>query len=441
MDVWEQIKTQLAARLTLESYQNWLANTNLLRADGSRVWISVPDITTKLWMEEEYGDLVRSTITEMKLPVTEVIYDSPGSSEFPARTGSQDAASGFSEPLFAFSNQQLNPKFTFGTFVVGSCNQFAHAAATAVVTNPSETYNPLFVYADVGMGKTHLMHAIGRGLLESFPDMKVVYTTGERFMNQLINCIRTNRMPLFHQHYRMADALLVDDIHVIANRERTQEEFFHTFNDLYHHQKQIIISSDSPPKATPGLVDRLRSRFEWGLMVDIQPPDLETKMAILDRKAELEGVRLPQEVRVFIATKAKSNVRELEGALIKLIAYSSVTRTDITLDMAKQTLKHLTGAQERKISIDTIIRQVAERFSLQSAQIKQKTNARQIAFPRQLAMHLAKEMTMASLPEIGRAFGGKHHTTVLHSIQKIEKLRHKDPDLNRLIHSLIDSLQ
>jgi len=260
-------------------------------------------------------------------------------------------------------------------------------------------------------------------------------------MNQLINCIRTNRMPLFHQHYRMADALLVDDIHVIANRERTQEEFFHTFNDLYHHQKQIIISSDSPPKATPGLVDRLRSRFEWGLMVDIQPPDLETKMAILDRKAELEGVRLPQEVRVFIATKAKSNVRELEGALIKLIAYSSVTRTDITLDMAKQTLKHLTGAQERKISIDTIIRQVAERFSLQSAQIKQKTNARQIAFPRQLAMHLAKEMTMASLPEIGRAFGGKHHTTVLHSIQKIEKLRHKDPDLNRLIHSLIDSLQ
>jgi len=227
---------------------------------------------------------------------------------------------------------------------------------------------------------------------------------------------------------------------VLANKERTQEEFFHTFNELYDHQKQIVISSDSPPKDTPGLVERLRSRFEWGLMVDVQPPDLETRMAILDRKAEMEAVHLPEDVRIFIATKSKSNVRELEGALVKLIAYSSVTDSSITIEMTRHVLKHLSAGQDRRVTIEAIIRQVADRFSLQPSQIKQKTNVRKIAYPRQVAMYLVKELTPASLPEIGRAFGGKHHTTVLHSIHKVEKLRHKDPDLNRMIHSLINSL-
>ena len=254
------------------------------------------------------------------------------------------------------------------------------------------------------MGKTHLMHAVGRSLLDNFAGMKIVYTAGERFMNQLIRCIRTDQMPLFHEHFRKADVLLVDDIHVIADKERTQEEFFHTFNELYEHQKQIVISSDSPPKQTPGLVERLRSRFEWGLMVDIQPPDLETKMAILDRKAEMEGVYLPEDVRIFIATKTRSNVRELEGALIKLMAYSSVTGTGIDINMAHQLLRHLRSGQERKITIDSIMRQVAEKFSLQPNQIKQKTNARLVSYPRQIAMYLAKELTTASLPEIGRCF-------------------------------------
>jgi len=260
-------------------------------------------------------------------------------------------------------------------------------------------------------------------------------------MNEMIACIRTDRMSQFHQHYRNADALLVDDIQVLAGRERTQEEFFHTFNELHEHGKQIVLSSDQPPKNVSGLMDRLRSRFEWGLMVDVQPPDLETKMAILDKKAEAEGIHLPEDVRIFIATKTKSNVRELEGALTKLLAYSSVASVPINIHMAQQVLRHLSHGNEKRVSIESIVRAVAEKFQLQPSQLKQKTNAREIAYPRQVAMYLVKDLTTASLPEIGRAFGGKHHTTVLHSVHKIERLRQKDPDLNKMIHSLTDSLQ
>ncbi len=290
------------------------------------------------------------------------------------------------------------------------------------------------------MGKTHLMHAIGRSLMDHYAAMNIIYTSSERFMNEMINSIKLDRMQSFHQHYRSADVLLIDDIQILGGKERTQEEFFHTFNTLFEHQKQIVISSDSPPKNIPGLVERLRSRFEWGLMVDVQPPDLETKMAILDKKSESEGVRLPQDVRIFIATKTKSNVRELEGALIKLIAYSSVTGTPINLTMAQQVLKHMTTGQERKITMETIIKTVADHFSVTPTILKQKSNAHHIVHPRQIAMYLVKDLTSASLPEIGRAFGGKHHTTVLHSIQKIERLRQTDQVLNREIQSLSDSL-
>jgi chromosomal replication initiator protein len=289
------------------------------------------------------------------------------------------------------------------------------------------------------MGKTHLMHAIGRSLMEHRTGMRIVYTSSEKFMNEMIASIRTDRMSQFHQHYRNADALLVDDIQILANRERTQEEFFHTFNELHEHGKQIVISSDRPPKDVTGLLDRLRSRFEWGLMVDVQPPDLETKMAILDMKAAAEGVELPEEVRIHIATKTKSNVRELEGALIKLIAYSSVTDSPITLAMAQQVLRHLSAGSDKRITVESIIKAVAEKFNLQPAQLKQKTNVQQIAYPRQIAMYLCKELTPASLPEIGRHFNGKHHTTVLHSVQKIDKMRQRDAELNRIIHSITDS--
>jgi chromosomal replication initiator protein len=324
--------------------------------------------------------------------------------------------------------------------VVGSCNQLAHAAAKAVADKPAQQYNPLYIYGGVGMGKTHLMHAIGRSLMSNYARLRIVYTSSERFMNEMITSIRLQKMTQFHQHYRSADVLLVDDVQILGKKEATQDEFFFTFNELYENQKQIVISSDAPPKEIPGLLERLRSRFEWGLAVDIQPPDLETKMAILDKKAEAEGVNLPEDVRVFIATKTKSNVRELEGALVKLIAYSSISGERITLRMAQQVLKHLAPNTDRRVSIEAIIRAVAVKFNLQPAQIKLKSNRRDIARPRQIAMYLAKDLTEASLPEIGRAFGGKHHTTVLHSIHRIEELRQKDPDLNRFIQSLIDSI-
>jgi len=434
MNSWEEIKARLAVRLSSEGFQNWLARTTWSSAAGSTLHVTVPDEATRVWLQQEYSGEIWTAIRELGMPYSQVIYDLES-----ARAASLPTVDIGLSPVGFSPTATLNPRFTFETFVVGSCNQFAHAAAKAVATVPSKTYNPLFIYGGAGMGKTHLMHAIGRELSQRYAKIKVVYTSSERFMNEMINCIKLDRMQTFHSYYRSADVLLVDDIQILGNKERTQEEFFHTFNELYEHQKQIVISSDSPPKNVTGLVDRLRSRFEWGLMVDVQPPDLETKMAILDKKAESEGIRLPEDVRIFIATRTKSNVRELEGALVKLIAYSSVTGSPITMAMAQQALKHLTVGSERRISMDSIIRTVADKFNLQPGQLKQKTNAQDIAYPRQIAMYLIKELTPASLPEIGRAFGGKHHTTVLHSIHKIEELRHKNQELNTLLHSISDS--
>jgi chromosomal replication initiator protein len=433
---WDQIKSRIASKISPQDFQNWFMRTSFEGADGKTLRVTVPDPVTKDWMEQEYAEEIRHSIRELNLEVDRIVY-LPGTAAFAAPAPSEK---GGLEPIFASASGQLNPKFRFDNYVVGSCNQFANAAARAVANAPSRSYNPLFIYGGVGMGKTHLMHAIGRDLLDRYPTMRIVYTSSERFMNEMVNCIRSDRMPAFHRHYRSADVLLVDDIQILAGKERTQEEFFHTFNELYDHQKQIVISSDSAPKSTPGLVERLRSRFEWGLMVDIQPPDLETKMAILDKKAEMEGVHLPEDVRNYIATKTKSNVRELEGAMIKLVAYSSVTGSAINMNMAQQVLKYLIPGGERRINMDAVLRAVADKFQLQPSQLKQKTNAQQIAYPRQIAMYLIKELTHSSLPEIGRMFGGKHHTTVLHSVQKIDKLRQRDADLNRLIHSVIDSI-
>lgn len=438
MNFWDQIRDYLRQKVSTESYENWLKGTACVSTEGDTLFVSVPDRETRAWLETEFAGLVRNAIRDLKLAVRHVTYEA-----VPARGAHNQAmaavSDGASEPESALS--ALNPKFTFNSFVVGACNQFAHAAARSVATNPSRSYNPLFLYGGVGMGKTHLMHAIGRELIEKFGSMRVIYTSSERFMNEMIACIRTERMQQFHQRYREADVLLVDDIQLLGNKERTQEEFFHTFNELHDHQKQIVISSDSPPKDIPGLLERLRSRFEWGLLADIQPPDLETKMAILDKKAEAEGIKLPDDVRSFMASKTKSNVRELEGALIKLIAYSSLTGTPIHFQMAQQVLKHLVHVQDRKVTIDSIQKAVAERFQMKQSVLKEKSNTKKVVYPRQVAMYLVKELTDASLPEIGRAFGGKHHTTVIHSVNKIEGARHIDPELNRLLHSLMDSLQ
>ena len=435
---WEQIKARLTTRISARAYEDWVTRTAFDGSDAGVLRVNVPDQVTKTWMEQEYAEDIRETIRELNLPVERVVYTTQPAGVTTSVTGAPAGPS--QEPMFASPSSQLNRKFRFDNYVVGSCNQFAHAAARAVANSPSRTYNPLFIYGGSGMGKTHLMHSIGTALTEQYASMRIVYTSSERFMNEMINCIKTDRMPAFHRFYRSADVLLIDDIHILAGKERTQEEFFHTFNELYEHQKQIVVSSDSTPKSTPGLVDRLRSRFEWGLMVDIQPPDVETKMAILDKKAELEGVTLPEDVRVYIATKTKSNVRELEGALVKLVAFSSVMGTPITLAMAQQVLKHLIPGQEKRITMDAVLRAVADQFQLQPAQLKQKTNTQKIVFPRQIAMYLIKELTHSSLPEIGRMFGGKHHTTVLHSIQKIDEQRQKDADLNRLIHTVIDTI-
>ncbi len=444
-DAWEQIKGLLAIKLGSGAYENWIAQTSLASLRDGELTVRVPNETTEAWIRQEYTSHIRAAVEELNLPILRIQYEIEALSAAAAAGGSRSVTilphAAAAEPLFENTASWLNPRLTFETYVVGSSNQLAHAAAQAVAKMPSRSYNPLFIYGGVGIGKTHLMHAIGRSLLDHYNALNVVYTSSERFMNEMISSIKLDRMSLFHRHYRSADVLLIDDIHVIAGKERTQEEFFHTFNELYDHRKQIVISSDSAPNQLSGLVERLRSRFEWGLMVDVQAPDLETKMAILDKRAEAEGVPLPQDVRIFIATKTKSNVRELEGALTRLIAVSSVTGQPITLAMAQQTLKHLNGVPERRITVESILRAVAEQFSMQPSQLKMKSNARQIAYPRQIAMYLVKELTHASLPEIGRYFGGKHHTTVLHSVQKIEDLRRRDEDLNSLIQRLTDRLQ
>jgi len=435
MNPWNQIRSYLEQKVSVEGYQNWLQGTSFVQMGDGALVVSVPDSETRTWLETEYAGDVQNAIRELSLRINRITY------EVEAAKGSRAHAPMLAETEGEPISNSLNPKFTFESFVVGACNQFAHAAARSVAATPSRSYNPLFLYGGVGMGKTHLMHAIGRELSDKFVGMHVVYTSSERFMNEMIACIRMDRMPQFHQRYRSADVLLVDDVQLLGNKERTQEEFFHTFNELHDHQKQIVISSDSAPKEIPGLLERLRSRFEWGLQADIQPPDLETKMAILDKKAEAEGVKLPDEVRSFIASKTKSNVRELEGALVKLMAYSSLTGTPITLQMAQQVLKHVIHVQDRKVTIDSIQKAVAERYQIKQSQLKEKSNMQRIVRPRQVAMYLVKDLTDASLPEIGRAFCGKQHTTVIHSITKIEKDRQTEPDLNRLLHSLMDSLQ
>jgi chromosomal replication initiator protein len=431
---WDLIKQALERKLSTESFENWIARTQFSRVEGRSIVVNVPDTHTASFLQEEYSQQIDSLARLLTPGHDKVSFVVDGEAPQSGAVPPVSSAPEIESPI------SLNPKFTFNSFVVGACNQFAHAAAQAVAMDPSRRYNPLYLYGGVGMGKTHLMHAIGRALMAR-GHMRIIYTTSERFTNEVVSGIKHGRMPQLRERYRSADVLLIDDIQSLGSKDRTQEEFFHTFNELHDAQKQIVISSDCPPKEITGLVDRLRSRFEWGLMADIEPPDLETKMAILEKKAELEGVVLPPDVRSFIAEKTKSNVRELEGALVKLVAFSSITQTPINITMAKQILKHLMERQERRITIDAVQKAVAEKYGIKPTQLREKSNRKEIVGPRQVAMFLVKELTQASLPEIGRAFGGKHHTTVLHSIDKIREQRPNDPDLNKLINSVIDSFQ
>ncbi|HUY15495.1 MAG TPA: chromosomal replication initiator protein DnaA [Terriglobia bacterium] len=440
MNAWQEVLSFLKTKVNTQSYQTWLRPTRLSRTGPDTLVVQVPNREFQDWIQEHYGRLVQNALEELDLGYHQVTYvieenlekHSPANNDAKAVQGKLD---------FDSVEHQLNPRYTFDTFVVGSCNQFAHAAARAVAEAPSKAYNPLFLYGGVGLGKTHLMQAVGHTIKKEWKEMRLAYVSSESFTNEVINSLRYDRMISFREKYRNVDILLMDDIEFIAGKERTQEEFFHTFNALYEAQKQVVISSDCPPKEIPALEERLRSRFAWGLTADLQPPDLETKMAILGRKSENHGVQLPSNVLEFIASRIKSSIRDLEGALTRLIAYSSLTGEPLNLAMAHQVLRNLMDSDEHRVSIDNIQRLVCREFGLTLAQLKSKNNSHKIAFPRQIAMYLAKQLTRSSLPQIGSSFGGKHHTTVLHSVKKITEMMKVDRDLNRLINKLIDSLK
>ncbi|MGH9396591.1 MAG: chromosomal replication initiator protein DnaA [Terriglobia bacterium] len=439
MNAWQEILGYLKAKVNTQSYQTWLRPTRFSHvADGSLV-VRVPNREFQDWIDEKYGAMITDALGELRLSYHHISYVFDDVIELkPERSADQKVVQGKLD--FDSSSHQLDARYTFDAFVVGSCNQFAHAAARAVAQSPSKMYNPLFLYGGVGLGKTHLMHAVGHMIKSQWKEMRLAYVSSETFTNEVINSLRYDRMISLREKYRNVDVLLVDDIEFIAGKERTQDEFFHTFNDLYQAQKQVVISSDCAPKEIPALEERLRSRFAWGLTADLQPPDLETKMAILGKKAEVSGYVLPPDVAEFIASRIKASIRDLEGALTRLLAYSSLTAEEVSLGMAHQVLKNVVDQDERRVSIENIQRLICREFGLSLGQLKSKNNSQKIAYPRQLAMYLAKQLTPTSLPQIGREFGGKHHTTVLHSVNKITGLRKENRDLNRLINKLTDSL-
>ncbi len=440
MDLWSDIVASLkaAGQISPENLAVYFQATSQVHYDhiSRQLVVRVPNRRFSRWISHQYGDLLKAKMGEMGFPNAEIVFqvdlDEPKSSliSSPHLLGSYIGA----------AECNLNQRYTFANFVVGSSNQFAHAAALAVAERPSRSYNPLFLYGGVGLGKTHLMHAIGHSIKIELPTVTLAYVPSERFTNDLVNSIRYDRTAGFRQKYRNIDVLLMDDVQFLAGKEKTQEEFFHTFNSLYDAQKQIVISSDSPPHEIPTLEERLHSRFQWGLIADIQAPDLETKVAILRKKAALQRVELPDDVAFFISSNTKSNIRQLEGSLIRLIAYSSLIGEEITLDLAQSTLKDLAESAQRVITIGEIQRVVAQHYSLTLSQLMSRSNSPRIVVPRQIAMYLCKELTQASLPQTGRAFGNRHHTTVLHAVRKISRLIKHDPLMRSTVNKLTDEV-
>ena len=442
MELWDDILTSIEKKISYQNFDIWFKPTSLEREDREekRLLVRVPNTHFKHWLAENYGEVIVSTLAELKLDDYRVsfVLEEEASGPVDQEPG---WPAGAKEPCRDAARHRLHSNYTFSRFVVGFCNRFAHAASVAVSEQPAKAYNPFFIYGGVGLGKTHLMHAIGHCIKAQKPQVRLMYMSSEQFMNELINSIRYDKTTQFREKYRNVDVLLMDDIQFLAGKERTQEEFFHTFNALYDSQKQIVITSDCPPREIPTLQERLHSRFEWGLIADIQPPDVETKIAILRKKAEFEHVNLPDDVAYFIASNVKSNVRELEGALVRLSAYSSLTGERITLELAEQVLRNLAENEMRVISIDRIQKVVADHYSLKVAELKARNNARRVSEPRQIAMYLCRELTESSLPQIGKEFGGKHHTTVLHSVRKIEKARGNQPAIQSAVTRLIDSIR
>ena len=449
MNLWEEVLHKVESKVNQHSFNTWFRPTRLLFEAGNTVGVLVPNNHFRDWLNKHYSGVIHESLDELHRPDLEVVFETnkavePASedrTETEAPLGSELSKAPTIRSAQTPTRPPLNQKYQFHSFVVGTSNQFAHAAARAVAEAPSRAYNPLFIYGGVGLGKTHLLHAIGQQILEQQPSFKLVYISAENFMNELINAIRYDRILDFREKHRSFDVLLVDDIQFIAGKERTQEEFFHTFNALYDAQKQIVISSDSLPRDIPTLEERLRSRFEWGLTADIQAPDLETKIAILRKKADGEAVELPDNVAIFIASRIKSNIRELEGSLIRLIAYASLTGRSIDLALTQDVLKDLLPSEDRLINLDAIQKFVADHYRLKVADLKARNNAKSVALPRQIAMYLGKSLTKASLPDIGKAFGGKHHSTVIHSVRKIANLRKSDPEFDKVIQGFLDSFR
>ena len=453
LNPWLQILAALEKKVIRQSFETWLKPTRFSHAAGRMIFVRVPSPEFQQ-IGDKYSDLIQEAIEAQSLEFDGVCFvtaeedpSTPPANRFPPVPSHDPKAPppppqrGPEQGRFDWSTAaQLNSRYTFDNFVIGNGNQFARAAALAVAERPSRAYNPLFLYGGVGMGKTHLMQAIGHEVKRRQPSANICYVSAEKFTNEMITSLRNDRMTSFRDRFRTVDVLLIDDIQFIAQKERTQEEFFHTFNALHESMRQIVIASDRPPKELAEIEDRLRSRFEWGLIADIQPPDLETKVAILQKKAETEQATLPTDVALFIASNVRTNVRELEGALTRLIAWCQLNHVDITLAAAQQCLKQFIDMQVRKVTIEAIQRAVAESFGMRVTDLKQKNNARPVVVPRQIAMFLAKQMTEASLPEIGRQFGNKHHTTVMHSISKIDELRRSDKDLQRMLNKLQDML-
>jgi chromosomal replication initiator protein len=448
-NIWDDVLGRIEAKVNRHSYYTWFKPTAFIADAGETIHIRVPNTLFRDWLTKHYSSVINESLSELNRSETELSFLTDGedppvvlTDEVPVDRIDEPAGETSDSPTAPITGTSgLNPRYTFDTFIVGPSNQFAHAAARAVAEAPSRSYNPLFIYGGVGLGKTHLMHAIGRYVLAHNPGYKLTYISSERFMNEMINAVRYDRTLEFRERYRSVDVLLVDDIQFLAGKEGTQNEFFHTFNALYDAQKQIVVSSDCPPHEIPTLEERLRSRFEWGLIADIQSPDLETKVAILKKKAEAEAVPLPDNVAIYIAGKIKSNIRELEGSLIRLVAYASLTGSEISLGLAQDVLKNILDHDEKAVTIEIIQKFVADYYQLKTSELKSRNNSKSVAIPRQVAMYLCKTLTHASLPEIGRCFGGKHHSTVIHSIRKIEDLRKRDSTFNTLISNFLESFR
>ena len=441
--IWDQILTRIETKVNRHSFYTWFKPTVFVADGGTSITVRVPNSLFKDWLTKHYSVVLSEALAEVRRPDTSLVFVTEGKAlpvsviqEAPPVSESEVDVSA---PIAATTPAGLNLRYTFDTFIVGPSNQFADAACRAVAEAPSRSYNPLFIYGGVGLGKTHLMHAIGQYVLQHDPGLKLTYISSERFMNEMINALRYDRILDFRERYRSVDVLLVDDIQFVSGKEGTQTEFFHTFNALYDAQKQIVLSSDRPPHEIPALEERLRSRFEWGLIADIQPPDIETKIAILKRKAEAEAVPLPDAVAMYIAGRIKSNIRELEGSLIRLIAYASLTGRELTLELTQEVLKNVIDSDGRAVTIESIQKFVSDYYQLKMGELKSRNNSKSIAMPRQIAMYLCKNLTHASLPEIGRSFGGKHHSTVIHSIKKVEEMRKRDGVFNSLITNFLES--